>query len=145
MFRRQHGGGGLMIWDEIIDNTIVRLIRVPEGIKLISKTYWELLELVLLPWPEDLPLSSRRKVIFSKGYYELLGYSIGMKGDSLMKRPVCSPNFNPIENYWSIQIQQIYADWFQFFSKAKFLNDAVVSVPRAQIRKLTRSTNDRLF
>ena len=64
MFRRQQSGGGQMIWAGIIDNTIVGHIRVPIGVKLTSKMYHELLESVLLPWFEDLPLSSRRKVIF---------------------------------------------------------------------------------
>ena len=47
-----------MIWAGIIDNTIV----VP--FVLTSMTYCDLLESVLLPWLEDLPFSSRRKVIF---------------------------------------------------------------------------------
>ena len=33
-----------MLWSRIIDNTIVGPIRVPEGVKLTSKTYCELME-----------------------------------------------------------------------------------------------------
>ena len=50
MFGGQQGGGGLMIWAGIIDNTIAGAIRVHEGVKLYSRTYCEQLESVLLPW-----------------------------------------------------------------------------------------------
>ena len=145
-----------MIWAEIIDNTIVGLIGVPEGVKLTSKTYCELLESVLLPLLEDLPLSSRRKDIFmldnapshsAKATTSCLA-PLGSNGDLLIDWPACSPDSNAIDNYWSTLKQQIYADERQFSSKAelwKNLKDAAASVPPAQIRKLTQSTNDRLF
>ena len=53
-----------MILAGIIDDIIVGPIRAPEDIKLTSKMYCDLLESVLLPWLEDLPLSSRCKLIF---------------------------------------------------------------------------------
>ena len=49
-----------MIWAGIIDDRIVGPIRVPKGVMLTSKMYCELLVSVMLPWLEDLPLSSRR-------------------------------------------------------------------------------------
>ena len=51
-----------MICAGIIDNTIVGPNCVPEGVKLTFETYCELLKSVLLPWPEDLSLPSRRQV-----------------------------------------------------------------------------------
>ena len=51
--------GNRMIWAWIIDKTIMGLIRVPEGVNLISKMYCDLLESVLLTRLEDLPLPGR--------------------------------------------------------------------------------------
>ena len=74
--------------------------------------------------------------------------SLGIKGDSLMDWPACSPDMNPLENIRSILKQQIYADRCKFSSKTelwKNLKDAAASVPPAQKIKLTQSTNDRYF
>ena len=95
--------GGLIIWAGIIGNTIVVLIRVPEGVKLTSKTHSELLESVLLSRLEDLSLSSRRKVIFmhdnatSHSVKATTSFvaSLGIEGDSLMDWPLRLPDLNP--------------------------------------------------
>ena len=133
------------------------LIRIPEGVKLTSNTYCELLESVLLPWLEDLPLSCRRKVIFmhdnapSHSAKATTGFLAppGIEDDSLMDWPACSPGLNHIYNYWSSLKQQTYADGRQFSSKAelwKALKDAgAASAPPARIRQLTQSSNDQLF
>ena len=55
--RRQHGGGGVMIWEGIIGDEIVRSVRVPQGVKLTSTTYCQFLKNVLDPWLEEVPLS----------------------------------------------------------------------------------------
>ena len=77
-----------MIWAAMIDDTIAGVIRVPEGIKLTSKTYRE-----PLPRLEELPLSSRREVIFThdnspshsaKATTSLL-CSLRIKGDLLVE------------------------------------------------------------
>ena len=36
--RRQQGGGGVMIWAEIINDQIVRPFRVPDGVKMCAKS-----------------------------------------------------------------------------------------------------------
>ena len=37
--RQQQGGGGVMIWAGIINNQIVGLFRVPDGVKMCAKSY----------------------------------------------------------------------------------------------------------
>ena len=116
------GNNAEIIWAEIIDNTIVGPIRVPDGVRLTSKTYCDLLESVLLLWFENLHLLSRRKVILctttAKDTSSFLA-SLGIKGDSLMDWPACSPYLNPIENYWSILKQQKILRWTSIFLKGR--------------------------
>ena len=63
-FRRQQGRGGVIIWAGIIGDELVGPVRVPEGVKITSAAYCQLLESVLLPWLEDVPLLKRCKLIF---------------------------------------------------------------------------------
>ena len=56
---RQQGGEGIMIWAGIINDQIVGPLREPEGVKLTSVAYCNLLGSVsvLMEWLEDVPLS----------------------------------------------------------------------------------------
>ena len=65
-FRRQQGGGDVMIWAGIIGDELVGPVRVSEGVKIASAAYCQLLESALLPWLENVPLLKRCKLIFQQ-------------------------------------------------------------------------------
>lgn len=48
---------GVMSWPGIIGKELLGLYRMPEGVKLTSKTYKQFLKYNLLPWLDDLSLS----------------------------------------------------------------------------------------
>lgn len=145
-FRRQQGGGGVMIWAGIIGGELVGPIRVPEGVKITSAAYCQLLESALLPWLDDVPFSKRCKLIFqhdnapshsAKPTQAFLS-SIGIEGDRLMDWPACSPDLNPIENFWGIIKQAIYPNGKQYSSKDDLWNaikTAANNVRHSEIKK----------
>ena len=53
-----------MIRAGIIGDELVGPVRVPEGVKITSAVYCQLLESALLPWLEDVPLLKRYKLIY---------------------------------------------------------------------------------
>ena len=87
-----------MIWAGIINNQIVAPFRVPEGVKVCAKSYVDFLK-NFLPW-----------------YKEALT-KFGFKEARFMLWPACSPDLNPIENFWSILKRKIYEDGKQYSSK----------------------------
>ena len=56
--RRQLGGGGVMIWAGIVGDELFGPVRVPEGVKLTSRTYCQFgfseLKSVLESWLEEI-------------------------------------------------------------------------------------------
>ena len=69
--RCQQGGGGVMIWAGIIGDELIGPVHVPEGVKLISDTYCQFLKNELEPWPDDVPLSRLKKIIFIWSHLDL--------------------------------------------------------------------------
>ena len=58
--RRQQQGGGVVIWAGIIRDRLVGPIRVPEGVKVKSIAYCNLLKESLVTWLDYIPLSLLR-------------------------------------------------------------------------------------
>ena len=88
-----------MIWAGIIGNELVGPVQVPEGVKITSAAYCQLLESALLPRLEDVPLLKRCKLIFQHDNAPYLSAK-ATQGDRLMVLPAFSPDLNPIENFW---------------------------------------------
>ena len=154
--RRQQQGGGVMIWAGIIGDTLVGPVKVPEGVKVTSAAYCDLLRNVLVPWLDDIPISLLRTFVFmhddvpfhSARATQAFLASLGIQEKKSMTWPLSSPDLNPIENLWSIIKQDIYADGRQFTSKVylwKAISAAARAVPQSTIRKLTDSMTTRLF
>ena len=64
-FRREQGGGGIMISQGIIGVEVLVHIRVPKGVNITSTEFFLLSESALLPRLDDVPLIKRCKLIFS--------------------------------------------------------------------------------
>ena len=163
-FRRQLSGGRVMIWAGINGDELVGLVRVPEGVKITSAAYCQLLESALLPWLEDVPLLKRCcKLIFqqdnvpsysakaTKAYLSSIGFErdrlITFKPSGEIRRPACSPDLSPIENFWLILKQAIYHDGKQYSSKGVLWNEiktAASNITSSEIRKLTESVEKRI-
>ena len=98
-----------MIWACIVGDELFGPVRVPEGVKLTSRTYCQFgfseLKSVLESWLEEFPLSRLRKLIYmhdnapshaAKATTQYLE-SLGFKNKTMMIWPPNSPNVNPIE------------------------------------------------
>lgn len=155
-YRRQQGGGGLMIWAGIINDEVVGPIQVPDGVKLDSESYCELLEEGFFTWLDKQSSARKRKLIFqqdnapshasrfTKAYLK----ERGIKEDQIMTWPPNSADLNPIENYWAILKREIYKERRQFSSKNALweaVQQAAKSIPSSVIKKLTASMDSRLL
>ena len=154
--RRQQGGGGMMIWAGIIGDNLVGPIRVPEGVKVTSASYCDLLSKSFVPWMDEISLALLRDFIFMhdnapshsvRATREFLT-TLGIQGEKLIVWPAASPDLNPIENYWSIIKRHVYANGRQYTSKGALweaIIDAAMAVPPETINKFTASMSSRLF
>lgn len=154
---RQQGGGGVMVWAGIIKDEVVGPFQVPEGVKINSATYCDLLNSTMFKqWFNKKSAAFKRSTILmqdnapshaSKFTTSWLADK-GFKDAKLMVWPPVSPDLNPIENFWSILKQDIYHEGRQFSSK-KSLWEAVLAatskISPEQIRKLTASVDGRLL
>ena len=72
----------------------------------------------------------------------------GFKEAPLMLRPACSPDLNPIENFWSILKRKICEDGKQYSSKNclwEAIQSCAAAVDKDAIKTLTDSMNNRLI
>ena len=152
---RQQGGGGVMFWAAIVDKDIIGPFRVPDGVKIDSVGYCDLLQKWFMPWWKRKAVKTRKSLIFmhdnapahaSKFTHEWLARQ-GIKGSNLMVWPPCSPDLNPIENVWSIIKQDVYKEGRQYSSKDQLwraIQTATNKIKPDQIRNLTKSADKRL-
>ncbi|CAJ0954896.1 unnamed protein product, partial [Ranitomeya imitator] len=73
--------------------------------------------------------------------------AMGIKGDKLVVWPPSSPDFNPIENLWSIIQHKIYEGGWQFTSKQQLWEAILTSCKDVQaetLQKLTSSMDARI-
>ena len=155
-FRRQQGGGGVMFWAGIKGDQLLGPFRVPEGVKINSEAYIDLLNISFLPWYNKLKRSEKSKLIFmqdnarahtAKSTISFLEKK-GIKGNKIMDWPPNSPDLNPIENLWSLIKYEIYRDGQQFSSKDDLweaIKLAAAPIPASSISKLTSSMDTRIL
>ena len=155
-FRRQQGGGGVMFWAGIVGDELVGPVKVPEGVKVDSEAYCNLLEEAFFPWFEKQSQAKQRALIFqqdnapahSSRFTANYLKTRGLKEANLMIWPPNSADLNPIENLWSIIKQEVYKDGCQFSSKEdlwRAVQEAAEAVPSSTIHKLTSSMDSRLL
>lgn len=154
--RRQQGGGGVMFWGGLVGSEVIGPFRVPDGVKMNAASYIDFLKAHLLPWLKMKKPAIRKKLVFmhdnapshaanaTRGFLEQQGF----KDDRLMIWPPCSPDLNPIENFWGILKRDVYKDGRQFSSKDA-LWDAICavarSVPATTVTELIKSVDNRLL
>ena len=120
---------------------------MPEGFKITSAANCHLLESALLHWLNDVPPSKRCKLIFqhdnapcySAKATQLFLSSFGSEGDRLMEWPACSPDLNPIENFWGILKQAIYHDGKQYNSKEGLWNATKAAADNVRPSEIKKS------
>jgi len=153
--RRQQGGGGVMFWAAIHGGNLIGPFRIEDGVKMNSMAYTTLLTNNLLPVISSMPSKDRKKLIWmqdnapshASSYSKEFLKGHGFKGNKLMDWPACSPDLNPIENYWSSLKRVLYADGKQFSSRDELwlaILDACRQLDQNLVKSLTQSMDNRL-
>lgn len=63
-FKRQQGGGGIMIWAALQQDRLIGPFKVDDGVKMNSQNYCEFLNKNFLPWVKRRPAAARKKLVF---------------------------------------------------------------------------------
>lgn len=153
--RRQQGGGGVLFWAAIHGSNLIGPYKVDDGVKMNSKNYCDLLQEKLLPYLRCLPQNERRKVMFMQDnapshasqFTKAFLQDNGFSGNKLMDWPAASPDLNPIENFWSLFKQKLYANGKQFSNKTELwhgITTTFAKMDKSIIPKLIGSMDNRV-
>ena len=152
--KRQAGGGGVMFWSAICGDKLIGPVRVPEGVKLNSVSYCELLNDNFLPWLDQQSGEVKSKLVFMQDnapshasrFTKHWLHEKGLSGDNYMDWPANSCDLNPIEQLWAQIKQHVYAGKRQYNSLNELwraICDACSQITPDQIKKLTMSVDGR--
>ena len=153
--RRQQGGGGIMFWAALHGANIIGPFRIADGIKMNSASYTTFLTERVLPCIASMTRPDREKLIFMQDnapshasqYTKEFLANHGFVGGKLMNWPACSPDLNPIENYWSALKMKIYASGKQYSNRDELWQGILTAcgqLDRGFIKILTQSMDSRL-
>ena len=149
----QKQGGSVMIWACIINDTIIGPFRVPDGLKLTSKSYVDFLKNNLLKFYENFEDKEKNALLFmhdnapahaAKNTKQFLKN----RGIKTMKWPPNSPDLNPIENFWGILKTKLYEGGKKYKSKNELWTEIFSicsNIEKNLIKKLTSSTKKKNF
>lgn len=114
--RRQQGVSCLMIWVEIVDQSIIGPFKVDEAVKLNSASYCDFMNKTFFSWHKSQSSNFKVKCVFmhnnapfhvSKLTCELCEHK-RFTGEKIMEWLPSSPDLNLIKNQWSIVKMQLY-------------------------------------
>uniref|UniRef100_A0A914YW33 Tc1-like transposase DDE domain-containing protein n=1 Tax=Panagrolaimus superbus TaxID=310955 RepID=A0A914YW33_9BILA len=146
--KRNFGGGSTMVWGAFCSAGTLRLAFVSS--RMNSQDYIKVMESHLLPF-----LRGPRRRIFA---YQQDNAAIHVSRQSqawfesknvkLHEHPPCSPDLNPMENFWGYLVRKVYANGKKYQTVAKFetsIIDAWESIPQSLINNLIQSMKNRCF
>jgi len=153
--RRQQGGGGVMFWAALHGENLIGPFRIEDGVKMTSAFYTKFLSEKVLPVLLSMSQKERKKVIFmqdnapshASNHTKQFLHAHGFAGNRLMEWPACSPDLNPIENYWAALKLKLYSEGKQYSNKDELwqgILKACRRLDRGLVKKLTNSMDNRL-
>ena len=125
--RKQHGGGGIMMWAGIVNDKVIGPFKVDEGVKLNSDNYCALLEDTFFKWYKAQSRKFKKDCVFMqdnapshapRSTSDFLAQK-GFTGSKLMKWPSSSRDLNPIENMWALVKRELYSGGKQYRNQSE--------------------------
>lgn len=145
---RNFGGGSLMIWAAFRGNTKTPICKITH--KMNSIAYTELLEMVLIPFTEEIEddnfiYQHDNAAVHASKYTKQW---LHQKDIRVLTWPACSPDLNPIENLWGILARKVYGNCKQYNSIKELwnaVNEAWESIEKETLQTLILSMPNRIF
>ena len=103
----------------IIGNDLLGPFLIKKGVKINSQSYCALLKKFLIPWIKCQNKTNLKELVFQQDNAPAHSSKqtkawLNANNIKVMKWPPCSPDLNPIENFWSILKLKIYKNGRQF-------------------------------